>query len=154
MKTETKEIMDIANGIINGLFILVFINNLPKFYLYVLSGYFLVLGLFSCFNLLLSAKTKRSNNKIIMTGIELITKERFEQLEKHRWDGVHDDKFIHLQLKNGAIYSLTKDENWWPSGWDEHYKNKIQHKNYKERLIVAGALIAAELDRLGRTDKK
>jgi len=85
-----------------------------------------------------------------MKGIELIAKERKEQIEKHGWDDSHDDKHTDLSLRNCAIYNLTKDDNFWPSNWDVKYKKKMDAKNYKENLIVAGALIAAEIDRLNR----
>jgi len=35
-----------------------------------------------------------------------------------------------------------------PKGWDHKIWEKMCHKNYKKRLIIAGALIAAEIDRL------
>ena len=35
-----------------------------------------------------------------------------------------------------------------PSDWDDTISLKMCSKSYKERLIIAGALIAAELDRL------
>lgn len=35
-----------------------------------------------------------------------------------------------------------------PTGWDKSIWAKMCSKSYKERLIMAGALIAAELDRL------
>jgi len=35
-----------------------------------------------------------------------------------------------------------------PQGWDESYFAKLLDKPYKERLVIAGALIAVEIDRL------
>ena len=35
-----------------------------------------------------------------------------------------------------------------PNGWNIDLYKKMREKPYKERLIIAGALIAAELDRL------
>jgi len=40
-----------------------------------------------------------------------------------------------------------------PNGWDVDIYKKMRNKSYKERLIIAGALIAAELDRLSISDK-
>ena len=89
-----------------------------------------------------------------MTGIELITQERQEQIEKH---GRTIEKDI---LQNGS-YQLSiaaskvlafpaGDPSYQlpPLGWDVDIYRKMINKSYKERLIIAGALIAAELDRL------
>ena len=35
-----------------------------------------------------------------------------------------------------------------PNGWDQEIWEKMIRKPHQERLIIAGALIAAELDRL------
>lgn len=85
-----------------------------------------------------------------MTGVELITKEREEQLEKHGWSEEHDDAHKEEQLTGVALYALTWDEGFWPEDWDDDQMIKIAAKTDKERLIVAGALIAAEIDRLTR----
>lgn len=90
-----------------------------------------------------------------MTGIELIAKERQEQFEKH---GRTVDRDVlengNYQLTIGAHKLLTspgrKNSNYQspPLGWDLEIWEKMRTKPYKERLIIAGALIAAELDRL------
>lgn len=85
-----------------------------------------------------------------MTGVELIAKERAEQLEKHGWDATHDDEHKEEQLTGVALYALTWDVDFWPDDWDDELMVKIAAKTEKERLIVAGALIAAEIDRLTR----
>lgn len=82
------------------------------------------------------------------TGIELIADERTEQIEKHGisiQDDVKNNK--RSQLRNGATGIIAKT-NLRPSGWSEELWNKMTSKPYKERLIIAGALIAAEIDRL------
>ncbi len=94
-----------------------------------------------------------------MTGIELIAKERQEQIEKHGRDvghgAAHNDDF---QLSHAASWLAA--ENWGcnsdgdviddqcPLGWDVEAWAKMVQKPYRERLAIAGALIAAELDRL------
>ena len=89
------------------------------------------------------------------TGIELIDEERREQVEKHN---IEND----VLLNSGFEKPLTKaasmlsvehmtsniiyfgcPENWSPSLWE-----KMCNKAYIERLIIAGALIAAEIDRV------
>ncbi len=96
------------------------------------------------------------------TGIELIAEERREQIEKH-------GRTVELDVQQNADYQLseafgaliihpTEDDmkDVWgdillksvPSGWNKAIWEKMAVKPYKERLIIAGALIAAEIDRL------
>ena len=91
------------------------------------------------------------------TGIELITKERHEQIYKHKITPEFDFKHnSEEQLVLGAIDLLLVDEIMsddeikyvTPKGWDADIFLKICSKPYKERLIIAGAFIAAEIDRL------
>lgn len=92
------------------------------------------------------------------TGIELIAKERQEQIEKH---GRTIEKDVsendNEQLSLGALMLLSVDYEEgidhasYPEGWDEEICTKMIGKSYEERLIIAGALIAAELDRLQYT---
>lgn len=85
-----------------------------------------------------------------MTGLELIAKERKEQIEKHGWNAEHDDQHREEQLTGVALYALTEDIDFWPDDWDDDVLIKIAAKNAKEKLAVAGAMIAAEIDRLER----
>ncbi|OYD42310.1 hypothetical protein ACF3OC_08500 [Sphingobacterium cellulitidis] len=95
------------------------------------------------------------------TGIELIAKEREEQINKHGYTKEQDLMYQSNELLQAAsgilglprpgtkstvsmsIMSFTP-----PTGWDKFIWSKMCSKPYKERLIIAGALIAAELDRL------
>lgn len=86
------------------------------------------------------------------TGIELIAQERQEQIEKHGWTRQHDvdshnngdiDKAFRAVLNAESRHQLDK----FPEGW-ETFAEKVIDKPYKEKLIIAGALIAAEIDRL------
>ena len=88
------------------------------------------------------------------TGIELIKKEREEQILKH---GRTTEKDVQqngsYQLAIGASKLLAypaECQNYQlpPNGWDVDIYKKMRDKPYKERLIIAGALIAAEIDRL------
>lgn len=92
-----------------------------------------------------------------MTGIELITKEREEQLNKHGFS-VEGDSEVNcvFQLGNAASTLCLNDgflpadlnEVLCPEDWNTKYWIKMINKSYKNRLIIAGALIAAEIDRL------
>lgn len=92
------------------------------------------------------------------TGIELMNDERNEQLDKH-------GRTIELDIKNNSDYQLSiaatslieaidnetlmvTSADTCPKGWDYDIWDKMWNKTYEERLIIAGALLAAELDRL------
>ena len=91
-----------------------------------------------------------------MTGIELISKERQEQIEKHgrtlRYDESQNDNSelcdaAHALLLRG-VSNLAYRVSTKPYGWDESIWLRMCQKPYRARLIIAGALIAAEIDRL------
>jgi hypothetical protein len=104
------------------------------------------------------------------TGIELIAIERQEQVEKHGRT-IESDTALnqHGQLSFAAVslvseYDAEGNTNtkkayedhfktWRPMGWDKIIWAKMIGKSYKERLIIAGALIAAEIDRLQAIEK-
>src|SRR5882757_6288440 len=90
------------------------------------------------------------------TGIDLIGKEREEQKNKH-------GRTIEQDIKNNCNRELSiaasalldgpadPDENIldrYPKNWDEDVVRKMDNNSYKSRLIIAGALIVAELDRI------
>lgn len=89
-----------------------------------------------------------------MTGIEMIAKERQEQIEKHgrtlRADKAYNSQEVggYFPLQCGTIYLLDQHFAHTPTHWDGKLLDKMKSKPYKERLIIAGALIAAEIDRL------
>lgn len=87
------------------------------------------------------------------SGIELIAQERKEQIEKH-------GRTIELDIAINMGYQLPvaaarliKQVNICPARWDPKIWGKMIEKPYRERLIVAGALLAAEIDRLSRYGK-
>lgn len=99
------------------------------------------------------------------SGIEMIAEERQEQITKHgrttERDVLQNDKG---QLMQAASLLLQKTEGSpfddgsngldhcfrgiVPDDWNEQIYHKMFDKSYEERLIIAGALIAAELDRI------
>ncbi len=98
-------------------------------------------------------------NKETMTGIELIAKERKEQIEKHGRTILSDIRNnSKSQLIIAAINLIdvrhsrkARIENR-PKSWFIPLWSKMCSKTPKERLIIAGALIAAEIDRLEAID--
>ncbi len=91
------------------------------------------------------------------TGIELIAEERREQIEKHGRTIESDVRFnSHGELADAAVATLDYDSGYssiFPLKWDEKIVDHIKNKSFFDRLIIAGALIAAELDRLQEVEK-
>lgn len=88
------------------------------------------------------------------TGAKLIAKERKEQIEKHGYDSENDAYYYNGELIDAAtrlIDGSRQMRNAPPNEWDEEIWQKMFDKPYKDRLIIAGALIAAEIDRLQNT---
>jgi hypothetical protein len=92
------------------------------------------------------------------TGIELITEERNEHLSKHGRTIEMDVKLNgKMELSFGAAILSCPDpskfgspENIFscPEGWNPSIWMKMIQKPYKERLVIAGSLLAAEIDRI------
>ena len=89
------------------------------------------------------------------SGIQLIAIERQEQIEKHGRTVDHD--FIANsdgQLREAAVTMASMEHTdkgtfLAPEGWDEEsFKRMYYSKCYVDKLIVAGAFIAAEIDRI------
>lgn len=87
-------------------------------------------------------------NQRASAGANLIEQERLEQLEKHGFALPSDRQYTAGQLWNAAMFCVTGTASWWPEGWDLGMRNRIGQKEFRERLVIAGALLAAEIDRL------
>jgi len=91
------------------------------------------------------------------TGIELIAKERREQIEKHGFTAEHDKQNSKGEMIDAALFLLSGEEDYFPATWDERwmykFKAAIKQQSFKS-FIVAGALIAAEIDRLQAVEEK
>lgn len=87
------------------------------------------------------------------TGIEAFAEERQKQIDKHGFTGKHHAKhpewYDNHQLTRAAFYLAYKDLNgtWCPENWDIEWFGRLCKKPFKERLKIAGALLAAEWDR-------
>lgn len=97
-----------------------------------------------------------------MTGIELIAAERQKQIETLHWTAEHDDGYTVCQLVKAALcyatYGMQRamgaghfgkmPESWpWERRWWKPDVDPVRN------LVVAGALIAAEIDRLHRREE-
>jgi hypothetical protein len=107
-----------------------------------------------------------------MTGVERIAAERKRQIDKEGWDAAHDDDHIDGSLLDAAIgyaaapsdlYRQTEGasgrgsllfETVWPRRWNAEWdKREMRDPTDAQRIRMlekAGALIAAEIDRLLR----
>lgn len=92
------------------------------------------------------------------TGVELIAAERQRQIEAEGWTPEHDDEYLHGELIRAAVcYALEPGTPirehtppmWWPWTWSESWWKPTPGDRIRE-LTKAGALIAAEIDRLQR----
>ena len=109
-------------------------------------------------------------------GCELIARERRRQVSVEGWTAEHDDEHKNGEMADAAAcYALTSlkrsftalritwshlrfapvDLIWavWPEKWDEDWWKPSPRKRVRE-LVKAGALIAAEIDRLQRKNGK
>ena len=111
----------------------------------------------NCFIFVETFKTMENYKFVYPTGIELISKEREEQLCKHGRTVEGDVEMNnHYQLSEaaGILTCLDTDDllvnsdECCPVEWDEVGWKKLFEKPYEQRLVIAGALIAAEIDRL------
>lgn len=105
------------------------------------------------------------------TGIELIRDERQRQKDAEGHTKQHDAEHILNELCYASAYYLspetlyvkrenTKDpseliyfHDCWPTNWDRKWAKKEKHSRLRQ-LVIAGALIAAEIDRLQDLDNK
>jgi len=112
-----------------------------------------------------------------LQGIALIALERKRQIDHEGWTEEHDDKHSQGELaKAASIYATITQENvmcrienlsyygWpWDAGWfkpfsdppkdDPRYENSFPSVDRIRCLVKAGALIAAEIDRLQRLEQ-
>lgn len=99
-----------------------------------------------------------------MTGVELIAAERQRQIEVEGWTPDHDDEHDDGQIaKAAAVYALPDEVRstivdgpfrltafLWPRSWHWGWFKPTPNDRVRE-LVKAGALCAAEIDRLQRT---
>ena len=92
-------------------------------------------------------------NGLSPEGVSLIIKERAEQIEKHGYAFGHDKAHSNGEIALVAGYIAI--HNIWaiPDDW-QPFKAKVARKGRIEQLQIAGALIAAEIDRLLNIEEK
>lgn len=84
----------------------------------------------------------------LKSGIELIADERNVQIEKLHFTPEKDDNLNKGQLLNLAMYCILSNNDYLPKDtWSIDYLKSLHKKPRIEQLTIAGALIAAEIDR-------
>lgn len=91
---------------------------------------------------------------MMKTGIELMAAEREAHFEREGWTEEHDDEHTNRELSNAAVcYVLAERQSivgtYWPALWGKWWKPTT----YLRNLVKAGALLAAEIDRLQRAQE-
>ena len=94
-----------------------------------------------------------------MDGVDIIKKERERQIHEEGWFPEHDDKHVNGELALAACtYAMPRScdhfakEFFKLTGWDADWFrcNYANTDSVIRNLAKAGALIAAEIDRLNR----
>jgi len=109
-----------------------------------------------------SGRTGDIEERFTTAGVEAIRRERVRQIDVKGWDEEHDDKYSGGQLTRAAVcYALQNEDKFLPPGQSLFFKLwpfdddiwKPSPENRRRELEKAGALIAAEWDRLDRIEK-
>lgn len=105
-------------------------------------------------------------NKLLGFGVSQIYSEREKQINKHGFDAENQAKNpqyydlitgagIYKQLQDAAIKLLSIDKHGMsslnthaPENWDTEWFETLCKKPQEDRIRIAAALLAAELDRL------
>lgn len=99
--------------------------------------------------------------KSLLNGAELITKERQRQIKEEGFSFIRDDEYVAEELVMAAmVYAASPTQinlktfcqSFWPKGWDKSLLLKKIKDHRITQLIKAGALLAAEIDRLLRLE--
>ncbi len=87
------------------------------------------------------------------TGVRLIAEERKRQVEEEGWTAEHDATHVNNEMPDAAICYLVdqqhRDYEAFPWPWDDKWWKPTPDDRVRE-LVKAGALIAAEIDRLNQ----
>lgn len=70
------------------------------------------------------------------------------QTNKHGFEAIHDKQNEGGELAMAAKFCISLNWRDYPLSWDRQWGLKFSGKTETERYIIAGALLAAEIDRL------
>lgn len=108
-------------------------------------------------------KAMQKKISLLSPYAQMFSDERHRQITEERWTPEHDDEHVNGELADAAACYAMKKAFWrpnslveifpvWPATWDEQWLKKRKHKR-KRQLIIAGALLIAELERLDRAEQ-
>lgn len=87
----------------------------------------------------------------VQSGADLIAAERQRQIDAEGWTADHDDEHSAGELVDAAVcYATEGGSDHVPVNWPWEPEWWKQHGDPIRNLTIAGALIAAEIDRLQR----
>lgn len=95
-------------------------------------------------------------------GAYSIAVERDKQIKKHGFTAEHHVNHPEWYSEGQLIYAANaisqgvNSESYpdTPENWDEKWFRNLCDRTHKERFIIAGALIAAEIDRITELEKQ
>ncbi len=94
---------------------------------------------------------------VLDSGLDMIRKERENQIVFEGFSAEHDDKNVNEELAQAAAYYALPEGRepapFFPETWDPKWNKKGKHSRIRQ-LAIAGALCAAEIDRLRRKGEK
>jgi hypothetical protein len=98
-------------------------------------------------------------SRVRQRSVDLIAAERQRQVESEGWTPEHDDSHTRGEIARAAgVYAMPSNHSWKEANWPwepESFKHKPPTREGRIReLVKAGALIAAEIDRLRRAEGK
>ena len=88
------------------------------------------------------------------TALDLIAQEREKQISKGYTVGHDAKEYPNSELVDIATSLIYNNWHQVPEGWSKDYWKILCSRPYKDRLRIAGALIAAELDRVINEEKE
>ena len=100
------------------------------------------------------------SNKEDSYGIIAIIQERADQVNKYNYTAEYHANNPKLYNDNQLVYAaqiLMFDLHYFmpcPNYWDKDWWRKLQLKPKEEKLAIAGAFIACEIDRLSYIEKQ
>lgn len=80
-------------------------------------------------------------------GHLLIAEERMEQFTRHGFSLEKDRRWNKQELLKASMFCITLKDDHWPIEMGIEVRDHIKNKTRNERLAIAGAFIAADMDR-------
>lgn len=82
-----------------------------------------------------------------MTGVEKIAMKRLRQKVRHGHTVKRDyEAYPDFELIDAAKGIIDADASMFPTTWDKEAVNSLCAKDLEERLAIAGAMLAAQID--------